>query len=86
MDTYSFLRQLADSWVLLAMFAFFVSVIAFAFRPGSTATYDAVANIPLQDDTKPAPHDPGVNGTAKAKGTAKRTAKGTDSDKGADHV
>ena len=82
MDTYSFLRQLADSWVLLAMFAFFVSVIAFAFRPGSTATYDAVANIPLQDDTKPAPRDPDANG--KAKGTAK--AKGTDSDKGADHV
>lgn len=50
METYSFLRELADSWVLLAMFVFFVGVILFAFRPGSTATYTSVANIPLRDD------------------------------------
>jgi len=50
METYSFLRELADSWVLLAMFSFFVGVILWAFRPGSTATYTSVANIPLRDD------------------------------------
>ncbi len=50
MDTYSFLRQLADSWVLLAMFVFFVAVILWAFRPGGSATYDSIANIPLRDD------------------------------------
>ncbi len=50
MDTYSFLRQLADSWVLLAMFGFFVSVILWAFRPGGSATYDEIAQIPLRDD------------------------------------
>ena len=27
MDTYSFLRELADSWVLLAMFGFFASAV-----------------------------------------------------------
>ncbi len=53
MDTYSVLRQLADSWVLLLMFAFFVAVILWAFRPGSTKIYKDVANIPLADDTPP---------------------------------
>ncbi|WP_037915305.1 CcoQ/FixQ family Cbb3-type cytochrome c oxidase assembly chaperone [Sulfitobacter sp. 20_GPM-1509m] len=51
METYSLLRQLADSWVLLAMFGFFVSVILWAFRPGSTKTYDAIAQIPLREDS-----------------------------------
>lgn len=50
METYSFLRQLADSWILLAMFAFFVGAILWAFRPGSTKTYQSVAEIPLRDD------------------------------------
>lgn len=53
MDTYSILRQLADSWVLLLMFAFFVAVILWAFRPGSSQIYKHVANIPLSDDTLP---------------------------------
>ena len=51
METYSFLRELADSWVLLAMFTFFVGVILWAFRPGSTRVYDEVAQIPLREDT-----------------------------------
>lgn len=70
MDTYSFLRQLADSWVLLLMFAFFVSVILWAFRPGSTDIYDDVANIPLADDKTP----------------GSRASTGRTSQKGADHV
>ena len=53
METYTFLRELADSWVLLAMFGFFIVVIAFAFRPGSTAIYKDVADIPLRDDAGP---------------------------------
>lgn len=51
MDTYSLLREIADSWVLLAMFGFFAAVVAFAFRPGSTKTYDDVSQIPLRNDT-----------------------------------
>jgi len=50
METYTFLRQLADSWVLLAMFGFFAGVILWAFRPGSTAVYDEISAIPLRDD------------------------------------
>lgn len=53
MHTYSFLRELADSWVLLAMFAFFTGVILFAFRPGSSKIYADVSKIPLGDDTQP---------------------------------
>ena len=55
MDTYSFLRALADSWVLLAMFAFFVGVVVWAFRPGSTKLYSDIAEIPLRNDTLPEP-------------------------------
>lgn len=50
-DTYSFLRELADSWVLLAMTLFYVGAIIWAFRPGSRATHDDIANIPLRNDT-----------------------------------
>ena len=51
MDTYSFLRELADSWVLLAMTVFYVSAIVWAFRPGSRKTHDDIANIPFRNET-----------------------------------
>ena len=51
MDTYSLLREFADSWVLLAMFLSFVGVIAFAFRPGSTRVYEDVSAIPFRNTT-----------------------------------
>ncbi|MCO4846799.1 MAG: cbb3-type cytochrome c oxidase subunit 3 [Yoonia sp.] len=51
MDTYSFLRELADSWVLLLMTAFFGGAIAWAFRPGSRAIHEDIANIPFRNDT-----------------------------------
>ncbi|MGB0409940.1 MAG: cbb3-type cytochrome c oxidase subunit 3 [Pikeienuella sp.] len=50
METYSLLREIADSWVLLAMFLFFVGAIIWAFRPGSTRVYDDVSRIPLRDE------------------------------------
>ena len=50
MDTYSILRAFADSRMLLAMFLFFVGVIAWVFRPGASKTYRDTANIPLRDD------------------------------------
>ncbi|MYM56130.1 cbb3-type cytochrome c oxidase subunit 3 [Thalassovita mangrovi] len=55
MDTYSLLRQFADSWVLLALCAFFVGVIIFVMRPGSSKTYRDVADIPFRHEDKPAP-------------------------------
>ena len=57
METYSFLRELADSWALLALFAFFIGVVLWAFRPGSTKTYADVAEIPFRPDDRPAVSD-----------------------------
>ena len=51
MDFYSFLRQFADSWVLLAMTLFYIGVIIWVFRPGSRKTYDEISQIPLRNDT-----------------------------------
>ncbi len=53
METYTFLRQLADSWVLLAMTLFFVGVVAWAFRPGSRAMHDDIAQTPFRNEDKP---------------------------------
>lgn len=53
MDTYSLLRQFADSWMLLVLFVFFIGVIVWAFRPGSTKTYSDVADIPFRHEDKP---------------------------------
>lgn len=54
MDTYSLLREFADSWMLLALFGFFFGVILFVMRPGSTRTYRQVADIPFRHEDKPA--------------------------------
>lgn len=50
METYTALRQFADSWGLLGMTLFFIGAVIFAFRPGSKKLADDAANIPLQDD------------------------------------
>jgi cytochrome c oxidase cbb3-type subunit 4 len=55
MDTYSILREIADSWVLLAMFVFFIAAILFVFRPGSRATYRDTSDIPFRNEDAPAP-------------------------------
>ncbi len=50
MDTYTLLREFADSWFLLAMVLFFVGVVLFTLRPGSKKTHDDIARIPLRND------------------------------------
>lgn len=54
MDTYSFLRQLADSWVLLALFVFFVGTWFWAFRPGSRKLHDDAADVVFRHEDGPA--------------------------------
>lgn len=49
---YSLLRQFADSWGLLYLFALFVGVIFFTFRPGSRKHADNAANIPFKEDQR----------------------------------
>lgn len=55
MDTYSFLRQLADSWVLILMTVLFVAIVIYAFRPGSRKLQDDAANSIFRNERRPAP-------------------------------
>ncbi|MEM8802776.1 MAG: cbb3-type cytochrome c oxidase subunit 3 [Pseudomonadota bacterium] len=58
METYSILREFADSWFLIAMFAFFIGAGIFAFLPGQRAARDDAAGIPFRDDQPHANTDP----------------------------
>ncbi|RME14763.1 MAG: cbb3-type cytochrome c oxidase subunit 3 [Alphaproteobacteria bacterium] len=53
-DTYSIFREFADSWMLLAMFTFFVLTVVWVFRPGSRKTYEDTASIPFRHENQPA--------------------------------
>ena len=57
METYSVLREFADSWFLIAMFCFFIGTWIFAFWPGLRSARDDAASIPLRDDDAPSPTD-----------------------------
>ncbi|MBL6428469.1 MAG: cbb3-type cytochrome c oxidase subunit 3 [Maritimibacter sp.] len=50
MDTYSIFREIADSWVLLAMFLFFVLTVLWVFRPGSRDLHRDAAQAPFRND------------------------------------
>ena len=47
---YNFLREFADSWVLLMMFLFFVSAGFWALRPSARSLYNDAASIPFKED------------------------------------
>jgi cytochrome c oxidase cbb3-type subunit 4 len=55
MELYTILRHFADSWMLLFLFAFFIGVVFWAFRPGSGRQYEETSAIPFQYEDKPAP-------------------------------
>ena len=57
MDTYSLLREIADSWVLLALFGFFIGAVIWAFRPGSKEVHRDTASIPFRYEDRPAAAD-----------------------------
>ncbi|MES2435573.1 MAG: cbb3-type cytochrome c oxidase subunit 3 [Pseudomonadota bacterium] len=54
MELYTLLREFADSWVLLFLTVFFLGVFVWAWRPGSQATHDDIANSIFRHDQKPA--------------------------------
>lgn len=49
MDTYSILREFADSWFLIAMFAFFVGTAIWVFLPGRRKASEDAAGIPFRE-------------------------------------
>lgn len=57
MDLYTFLRQLADSWVLLALFLFFVGMVLFVFRPGARRVQREAAESIFRHESRPAAAD-----------------------------
>ena len=48
-STYELLRQFADSWVLMAMAAEFVVLVAWPFRPGARGRNHSAANLIFKD-------------------------------------
>lgn len=50
METYTFLRELADSWMLLLLTLFFLGTIVWAFRPGSRDIHREAGDIPFRYD------------------------------------
>ena len=50
METYTLMRQFADSWGLLYMMLVFIAVVIYAFRPGSKKYYPEQAQIPLKEE------------------------------------
>ena len=53
METYTLLREIADSWVLLVMFCFFVGTAIWAFLPSQSAAREDASMIPLRNDKVP---------------------------------
>ena len=53
METYSFLREFADSWALVALTLIFIGVVIWAFRPGSSPAHDEAAMQIFRNETKP---------------------------------
>ena len=53
MDTYSILREFADTWGLLGLFLVFVAVVIYTLRPGSKKLHDDIAQIPFRNDELP---------------------------------
>jgi len=53
METYGFLRTLADSWGMLAMLLIFAGVVLWVFRPGSRKKSDEAAGSIFRNEDKP---------------------------------
>ena len=53
MDTYSLLREFADSWMLLAMFLFFVGTAIWAFLPSQNKARKDASLIPFRNELAP---------------------------------
>lgn len=53
METYTFMRELADSWVLLAMFGFFFGAAVWAFLPSQKTAREDASLIPFRNEAAP---------------------------------
>lgn len=53
METYTLLREIADSWVLLAMFLFFIGAGIWAFLPSQSGARTDASMIPFRNEKTP---------------------------------
>ncbi len=53
MDNSSLFQQLADNWLLVSMFSFFIGVAVFAVLPSQRAAREDASMIPFRNDTIP---------------------------------
>ena len=56
METYTILREFADSWMLLVLFCTFVGIWFWVIRPGSNERHDEAKNMIFRNDERPAPN------------------------------
>lgn len=61
MDMYSLLREIADSWVLLAMFLFFLGVAVWAYLPSQSTARMEAQLIPFRDAERDGAEDVSCN-------------------------
>ncbi|WP_435257570.1 cbb3-type cytochrome c oxidase subunit 3 [Thioclava sp. FR2] len=54
METYSLLREFADSWMLLVLFTVFLGVFVWIWRPSARKSHEDAANAIFRNETKPA--------------------------------
>ena len=52
---HDFLRHLADTWGLAALFIIFLIAVGMALRPSAADRFRACARIPLEDESEPKP-------------------------------
>ncbi|WP_299673676.1 cbb3-type cytochrome c oxidase subunit 3 [uncultured Roseobacter sp.] len=57
METYSLLREFADSWMLLVLFCVFVGIWFWVIRPGSGKAHREAATMIFRNDERPAPRE-----------------------------
>lgn len=53
MELYTFLREMADSWAVLALTLFFIGMVFWVFRPGAKLVQQDAANVIFRNDEKP---------------------------------
>lgn len=53
MENTSLLSQIAENWMLVAMFTLFICAILWALRPGTRALHSDTANIPFRNEDHP---------------------------------
>ena len=53
MDTYSWMREFADSWFLIAMVAFYLAACGRVFLPSRRGANTEASEIPFRNETQP---------------------------------